>query len=386
MPLNILTACTSRAWGGMEMSLVQTSVRLRARGHLVVPLCGPDSPIETRLRAEGFAPEVFDLWSKVAPRQAWRVSRLIARRGIDLVHCDWSRDLFTLVPALTAHRRVPLVLQKHVGVLAAKRLWVHYALYHRVDRVIAISDVIQRNFRAMHPIDPAKVVTIHNGIDADRFRPDPAARARVRAELGFTEEHLVVGIVGRVTPAKGHREFVEMVVRLTGPFPNARFLIVGEATRGEEDEGHAILDGIAAGPLRDRVTVTGFRGDVPDLLAGMDVFAFPSHNEAFGLALIEAMATGLPTVSSDCDGVLDIVVEGETGLMVPPRDGAKLAAAAGALLGDAARRERLGRAGRARVLGHFTEERMAAAIDQLYAEALAARGSAAGNRPLARAV
>jgi glycosyltransferase involved in cell wall biosynthesis len=105
----------------------------------------------------------------------------------------------------------------------------------------------------------------------------------------------------------------------------------------------------------------------------MDVFAFPSHNEAFGLALIEAMAAGLPTVSSDCDGVLDIVVEGETGLMVAPKDGVRLADATARLLEDAALRERMGRAGRERVLAHFTEERMAAAMDRLYADALAAR-------------
>lgn len=195
----------------------------------------------------------------------------------------------------------------------------------------------------------------------------------MRAELGFTDEHLVVGIVGRVTPAKGHREFLEMAAHLAGPFPNARFLIVGEATRGEEDEGRAILDGLATGPLRERVTVTGFRSDVPDLLAGLDVFAFPSHNEAFGLALIEAMAAGLPTVSSDCDGVLDIVVEGQTGLMVAPKDGARLADATARLLEDAALRERMGHAGRERVLAHFTEEQMAAAMDRLYVEALAAR-------------
>jgi glycosyltransferase involved in cell wall biosynthesis len=379
MPLTIMTVCTSRAWGGMEMSLVQTSVRLRARGHSVVPLCGPGSPIEEHLRATGFTPEVFDLWGKVHPRQAWRLSRLIARQRIDLVHCDWSRDLFTLVPALAPHRHVPLVLHKHVGVLTGKRLWVHYVLYRRVDRVIAISDVIQRNFTERHPIDPAKVVTIHNGIDPGRFRPDAAARARVRAELGFADDHLVVGIVGRVTPSKGHREFLDMAARLAGDFPEARFLVVGEATRGEEEEGRAILDAIDAGALRGRVTVTGFRRDVPDLLAGMDVFAFPSHNEAFGLALIEAMATGLPTVSSDCDGVLDIVVEGETGLMVPPKDGAKLAAAAALLLGDASLRERMGRAGRARVLERFTEDRMAVAIDRLYGEALAARGRRRGD-------
>lgn len=373
MSLTILTACTSRAWGGMEMSLVQTSVRLRARGNDVVPLCAPGSAIEERLRAEGFAPETADLWGKVHPRQAWRLSRFISRRGIQLVHCDWSRDLFTLVPALAAHRHVPLVLHKHVGVKSGKRLWVHYGMYARVDRVIAISEVIHRNVVAMHPVDPAKVVTIHNGIDPGRYRPDPAARARVRAELGFRDGHLVVGIVGRVTPSKGHREFVEMAALLGERFPQARFLVVGEATRGEEDEGRAIVEAMSAGPAAGRITVTGFRRDVPQLLNAMDVFAFPSHNEAFGLALIEAMAAGLPTVSSDCDGVLDIVVEGETGLMVAPKDGARLAAATARLLADAALRERLGRAGRERVLAHFTEERMAAAIDRLYAEALEAR-------------
>ncbi|MBK7188998.1 MAG: glycosyltransferase family 4 protein [bacterium] len=374
MPLTILTACTSRAWGGMEMSLVQTSVRLRARGHAVVPLCAPGSPIEERLRAEGFAPETADLWGKVHPRQAWRLSRLIGRRKIDLVHCDWSRDLFTLVPALALHRRVPLVLHKHVGVLAGKRLWVHYALYRRVDHVIAISDVIHGNFIAMHPIDPRKVVTIHNGIDPGRFRPDPATRARLRAELGYAEEDLVVGIVGRVTPSKGHREFLGMAARLAGTHPRARFLVVGEATRGEEDEGRAILDGIATAGLAERVKVTGFRPDVPDLLAAMDVFAFPSHNEAFGLALIEAMATGLPTVSADCDGVLDIVEEGITGLMVPPRDGERLAVATARLLDDAGLRARMGAAGRARVLAHFTAERMAQDLERLYADAVARRG------------
>ncbi|MBK7672419.1 MAG: glycosyltransferase family 4 protein [bacterium] len=374
MPLTILTACTSRAWGGMEMSLVQTSVRLRARGHAVVPLCAPGSPIEERLRAEGFAPETADLWGKVHPRHAWRLSRLIGRRKIDLVHCDWSRDLFTLVPALALHRRVPLVLHKHVGVLAGKRLWVHYALYRRVDHVIAISDVIHGNFIAMHPIDPRKVVTIHNGIDPGRFRPDPATRVRLRAELGYADDDLVVGIVGRVTPSKGHREFLEMAARLAGTHPRARFLVVGEATRGEEDEGRAILDGIATAGLAERVKVTGFRPDVPDLLAAMDVFAFPSHNEAFGLALIEAMATGLPTVSADCDGVLDIVEEGITGLMVPPRDGERLAVATARLLEDAGLRARMGAAGRARVLAHFTAERMAKDLERLYADAVARRG------------
>ena len=100
MPLTILTVCTSRAWGGMEMSMVQTCANLRARGHAVVPVCGPLTVTDERLRGHGFAPVTANLWSKVHPHQAWRLSRLMRDRGVQVVHCDWSRDLFTLVPAL----------------------------------------------------------------------------------------------------------------------------------------------------------------------------------------------------------------------------------------------------------------------------------------------
>lgn len=373
MALTIMTVCTSRAWGGMEMSFLRTTVRLRSRGHAVIPVCGPASTLLENLRKEGFAPVVADLWGKLHPRESWRLGRLVARERVDIVHCDWSRDLFTLVPALAGAPRVPLVLQKHVGVIAGKRLWVHHVIYRRVDRVVAISDVIRANFAAMHPIDPRKVVLIHNGIDPGRFRPDAAVRARVRRELGLGPEHLVVGIVGRVTRGKGHLEFLEMAGHLADEFPAARFLIVGEPTRGEEAEGSQILARLDDRRLRDRVIVTGFRTDVADLMAAFDVFAFPSHAEAFGLALIEAMATGLPTVSSNCDGVLDIVEEGITGYMVPPRNWEELATATAGLLRDAELRSRMGHAGRERVLAHFTEDRMFRAFEDLYLEAIGSR-------------
>jgi glycosyltransferase involved in cell wall biosynthesis len=361
----------------MEMSVVQSAAKLRERGHAVLTVCAPGAPIEARLREAGFAPHLANLWGKVHPRHAWRLGGLVRDGGVEIVHCDWSRDLFTMVPALWRAPRVPLVLQKHVGVMRAKRLPVHHVLYRRVDRVVAISNVIGRNFAAKHPVDPRKITVLHAGVDLARFRPEPARRARVRAELGVAKEELLVGIVGRITAAKGHPEFLEMARRLAADEPRARFVVVGEPTRGEEAEGTAILARIDACGLRDRVLVTGYRDDVPDLLDAMDVFAFPSHAEAFGLALIEAMAMALPTVSSNCDGVLDIVVEGETGFMVPPGDPAALTAATRRLLADPELRARLGGAARHRVEERFSEERSYARLEALYAAAIAARTAGA---------
>jgi glycosyltransferase involved in cell wall biosynthesis len=375
MPMTILKICTSRAWGGMEMSAVASCTRLRRRGHAVLPVCGPDSPIHERLVAGGFEPLVANLWGKVHPLQARRLGAAIRDRRVDIVHCDWSRDLFTVVPALGGAPWVPLVLHKHVGVIRPKRLPVHVWLYRRVDHVIAISEVIRHNFVAMHPIAPEKVSVLHHGVDLARFRRDPSWRERVRAELGAAADMLLVGIVGRVTPAKGHLEFLEMARRLAAEDPRVRFVIAGEATRGEEAEGRAILERIEACGLRDRVIVTGFRDDVPELLNALDLFVFPSRAEAFGLALVEAMAVGLPTVSTDCDGVVDIVVAGETGLMVPPRDPERLAAAVRSLLADPGRRRRMGEAGADRVRHRFSEERMDADLEILYTRLVAERAA-----------
>jgi glycosyltransferase involved in cell wall biosynthesis len=375
MPLTMMKVCTSRAWGGMEMSMVRSSVGLRSRGHRVIPVCAPGTPTAIRLCDLGFTPVLADLRIKVHPLQAWRLGSLIQKEGVEVVHCDWSRDLFTLVPALLGARRTPLVLHKHVGVIRPKRLWIHHWLYRRVDMVVAISEVIRANVIAMHPIDPAKVTVIHHGIDLSRFTPDPQRRARTRASLNLAPDHLVVGIVGRIAKAKGHIEFFDMARSVAASEPRARFLVVGEPTHGEEAAGQAILDLIGRYGIADRVIVTGFRQDIPEMLEAMDIFAFPSRAEAFGLALIEAMAMGLPTVSSNCDGVLDIVVAGETGLMVPPRDGAPLAAAVGQLLASADLRARLGQAGRARAHALFGEDRMLRRLEELYADLIHRRAS-----------
>ncbi|MFO7654888.1 MAG: glycosyltransferase family 4 protein [Candidatus Krumholzibacteriia bacterium] len=373
MAWTILKLCTSRAWGGMEMSMATSCERLRGRGHEVVPVCAPDSPIAERLAARDFQALPFDLRGKFHPRLAWRLGNLILARGVHLVHCDWSHDLFSAVPALARAPRVPLVLQKHVGVIRPKRLPVHVWLYRRVDHTIAISDVIRRNFVAMHPVGAERVSMLHHGVDPDRFTPVPSVRARVRRELGVQDDEVLVGIVGRVTPAKGHPEFLAMARRLVADGLPVRFVVVGEPTRGEELEGQAILASIAEHGLQDRVILTGFRDDVPDLLNAMDVFAFPSHAEAFGMALVEAMAAGLPAVSSDCDGVVDIVVQGETGFMVPPRDAAALTAAVQRLVENPGLRRELGAAARRRVLEHFTQEGYERRLEELYGSLIARR-------------
>ena len=364
--LRILKVCTSRSWGGMEMSMATISARLRDRGHDVHPVCYTDSPIHERLKKLGFDPLTVDLWGKFHPFKAFKLSRYINRHDIDIVHTDYSRDLFTLVPALKWSKPTPLVLHKHVGTIRPKNLPVHPYLYRNVDYVIAISKVIEKNLLETHPLRPDQVGVIHHGIDMGRFVPDAERRAAVRAELGIADDEVVVGIVGRLQESKGHLQFLEVAQRILPEFPRTRFVIVGEATRGEDEKANAILDWIEKANLGDRLILTGYRDDVPDVLGAMDLFLFPTHSEAFGLVIVEAMAMGVPVISADCDGVPDIVEHGETGLLVDPRNVERLTAAVSDLLGNQDKLYAFGQAGRIRAREHFSEEKMCKEMEELY--------------------
>lgn len=297
-----------------------------------------------------------------------KLAQAVDENGVDLVHSHYSRDLWTIVPAL--RRRVPLILTKHLGTQKPKRDPLHRWIYRRVDHVVAISEVIRRNLLATHPLRPEQVSVVHHGVDLSQFAPEAIDRSQVRQELGLTPEHLVLGMVGRVQVSKGYLEFLAMARQIAAEIPQARFLLAGEASRGEASEAEMILAKIHEWQLEKVVRHLGFRRDVPRLLAAMDIFVFPSHAEAFGLALIEAMAMAKPVVASNCDGVLDIVIDQQTGLMVPPRHVEALSQAVRSLARDAGLRLAIGRRGREHVLQYFSLDRMLNAIESIYHTAL----------------
>jgi glycosyltransferase involved in cell wall biosynthesis len=223
---------------------------------------------------------------------------------------------------------------------------------------------------ATHPLRPEQVSVVHHGVDLSQFAPEAIDRSQVRQELGLTPDHLVLGIIGRLQVSKGYLEFLAMARQIAAEIPQARFLLVGEASRGEAREAEMILAKIHEWQLEKVVCHLGFRRDIPRLLAAMDIFVFPSHAEAFGLALIEAMAMAKPVVASNCDGVLDIVIDQQTGLMVPPRRVEALSQAVRSLARNAEQRHAIGRRGREHVLQYFSLDRMLDAIESIYHTAL----------------
>lgn len=356
--------------------------QLAQRGHNVTTITGSDSPLAHDLRAAGFQPLEFSQAGYFKPQSIARLYRYFASHPVDVVHSHYSRDLWTIVPALKSGRvksRLPLLLTKHIGTGKPKRDFLHRWLYQRVDYLIAISEVIRQNLIATHPLSSEKVGVIHHGIDLEQFSLDKISDRSVRQELGFSHEQVVVGMVGRLQISKGCLEFLEMARRVHHEYPQTRFVVIGEATRGEPRDADFIRAKQHELQLEKVVTFLGFRKDIPAVLAAMDIFVFPSHAEAFGLALLEAMAAGKAVVASNNDGVLDIVADGVNGLLVPPRAVAALTYACLRLVEDATLRQRMGQAGREIVEQKFSVQHMLERLEILY-ERLQARAALAAGR------
>jgi glycosyltransferase involved in cell wall biosynthesis len=346
------------------------STQLARKGYKITPVCYPGSPLDRDLQERGFMPLRLRLGGYFHPAAIRQLARWLDETQVDLVHSHYSRDLWTIVPALALSRCVPLVLTKHIGTQKPKRDALHRWIYRHVNHVIAISEVIRQNLLATHPVTPERVSVVHHGVDLSRFTPDENVRLAARQELGLAPEHLVLGIVGRLQISKGYLEFLEMARRLATEIPQARFLLIGEASRGEASEAQGILAKIREWHLENVVYALGFQREVPRWLNAMDIFVFPSRAEAFGLVLIEAMAMAKPVVSCRGDGVLDIVREGATGLLVPPRDVESLHAAVLSLAQNAALRLAMGQRAREHVLKFFALERKLMELESIYHKVL----------------
>ena len=258
--------------------------------------------------------------------------------------------------------RVPAVVNTLHGLYAmpddpfAKRAVV-YGL-ERLASVASDAELVQNPEdvpvlrRLRIPAD--RITLLGNGVDLDRFSPDPAVRREVRAELGFDEDEVVFGVVGRLVEEKGLVELFEVVERLRERHPDVRWMVVGP---DDPDKPDALDRGLVKRAEEAGVVFLGRRSDVERLYRAMDVFVLPSHREGFSRSGMEAAASGLPIITTDVRGCRQVVRDGGTGLLVPVRDPDALERAVVALAGDADRRGGMATAGRRLAEAEFDQRR-----------------------------
>ena len=253
-----------------------------------------------------------------------KLHRIIQARGIELLHTHLQEADFYGFWLKRLNPRLHWISTRHNTDAFRKRaFWrlVNASISHQTERVIAVSDAV-RDFVAAHERIPlAKLVVVRNGIDLSRFADRPS-RAEARASLALPEGDFVVGIVGRLSPQKGHHYLFEAAATLMTDIPNLRLLVVGEGQLKGRLQRLARTLGIA-----ERVSFVGFRPDMGTLYATMDLLAMPSLFEGLPLVLVEALVCERVAVGARAPGITDVIEDGKNGLLVKVGDVNELAAA-----------------------------------------------------------
>ncbi len=336
---------------------------MRARGHEVIGACADGKFLDVP-RGEGFRIVAVPFERRMSPLAHWRAFRFLVRlfreEKPDLVHAHMPISGF-LARLAAKWAGVPKIAVTCHG------FWFNYPgnfprrvvgfamewLAARVtDVFMTVSDEEAADARRLWICRGA--VAIRNGRDPAVFRPDPAARARVRAAMGVPEDRAVIVAVSRLVRHKGYPELAAAMREV----PDAELWVVGE--RLESDRGDDMVALLRAAGLGDRLRLLGYRTDIAQVLTAADVFTLPSRFEGLPMSAIEAMLTGLPVVATDIRGPREQVVDGVTGLLVPPGTVAPLAAALRRLTAESATRIAMGAAGRARAVEIYDEAKVLA--------------------------
>jgi glycosyltransferase involved in cell wall biosynthesis len=296
----------------------------------------------------------------------------VAAHNVDIVHTHNVRTRLVTAGALIGRRETRHLTTEHLLYRSGDRRGGQvYALLDRLslyipDRVVTVSQGMYHEIAALPMMNTKRLTPIQNAIDCDAFYL-PAERIASREELGMDPEAYLFGYTGRVTSVKGLDTLIKAFAVVLSSHPRARLVIIGD---GEE---RAALMSLAQDlGIAEAVVWTGFRQDIPRLLAAMDVFVQPSSNEGLSLSILEAMAAAKPVVITDVGGAREAVSDKETGLLVQPGSVEDLAKAMDSLLVDSSHGVTLGLAARESVSRQFGAARMAADYGEVYADLVCA--------------
>ena len=297
---------------------------------------------------------------------SWKIFRLVRHHKIDIVHTFFpASDLWAGPLAKLSGARGLISSRRDMGILRKRWHGPLYRLFRNVyDEVHAVSEEVRRYTIATDGTNPARTRTVYNGVDAGFSAVSPACNGQHRP---------VVAVVANVRPVKGIDVFLQAAALVHQRFPQALFRVAGAF--GTNPEGTAyqleLLELQRTLALQDHVQFLGAQSDILIVLKATDIFVLPSRSEGFSNALLEAMACGLPCVATRVGGNPELVVDGESGFLVPPEDPGALAEQIMALLADEPRRRSVGHQARQRVVSNFTSAVMSASVKASYQRILA---------------
>ncbi len=375
--MSILHVIEAPSWTGAMAQTLELVLGLSRRGHRVTLACTPGSILKERAERAGLDVVGVDLRSELNPIAIARLSLLGWRRHADVIHAHraHAHSLGLLAAIIT---RRPFVVSRRVSFRPKDNLGSRLKYCSRaVTKIVAVSRAV-KDVLVDYGVESERIAVVYSGSDPSRYRSDLDGSA-VREELGIPRDVPLVGKIANFYHGwKGHDTFLAAARAVAAEMPDARFVLVGHKT--DTEKMRAMVEDAG---LTDRVSLAGYRTDVPFVIAALDVSVnSPRSGEGLSGAVRESLACGCPVVATDVGGNRELVRNGETGLLVPPEDPGALARAILDLLRDRLLAERLAGAGARFVRENLTPQRMIDETERLYRDILnGRRGRSARRRP-----
>ena len=364
--ITILHFSNSLVRGGAEQYILTLLRGLDGQRFRQCLVCTP--PVAERMRPDvppGVELIALELRRPRQWRQALRLSRILRGRRVDILHSHlFYASLFA--SPLGKLCRVPVILEtphlrEHWRTGWKSHYWVDRAVGRCLDGYIAVSQANGRYLTNVKGLPPRKVTVIQNGSDLQRFNPAHVSPPGMRSALGIGEDDPVLVVAARLDHQKGHGVLLEAMPAVRAEFPGVRLVCVGDGSLRSELEARS-----RALQLEETVRFVGYQSNMADWLALGDATVLPSFYEGLPLIAIESLAAGRPVVATAVDGTPEVVVDGKTGLTVPPGDPARLSEAIRQMLRDAGMRRQMALDGRQWVLERFSQERQVRETGELY--------------------
>jgi len=362
--MKILQIIDSLNYGGAEILLLGLTRKLQKLGHHVsVAFCTP-GPLAKDFEQSGISLHHLSRLSRVDPFLLIRICKLIHELAPEVVHTHLFKSDF--------HGRIagylcgtPVV----VSTLHSNDTWAQKAILGRVygftarfsHRVIAVSEDVRAFHIKYTHISPGRIITIKNGIEIGRYTDTKEQGLALRKKMGIPESAFVIGIIGRLVQDKGVSIFLEAASIIKASYPNSVFFIVGDGVLRES------LTGFARDyEIEKDVRFLGFRDDIPDVLAALNILVFSSFREGLPLTLLEGMASSKPVVATKVGAIPSLLVDGETGFLVETNDPKAIAERCIDLLKTPSLMEDFGEAGRIRIEHEYDLDQMVHSTVGLY--------------------
>jgi len=370
-PFNLLYLITDLSLGGAQKVLIHIIEHLdRNWFHPMMVAClyGGDSPIGDDLRNMGIP--VYDLKMNKKWRLdgLWRLYKLLRTKDITILHSSlFHANMAARLVGTLDHTPIIITWRQNINIGSNFRDCTNKLTSSLDDHVVAVSENTRQIELRATGVPQDKVSVVHNCIDVARYELTKSLdRNKIRVDLVIPEDAFLLGVVGRLHHQKGLFYLLDALPIIKNSIEQVELLIIGEGDLKNDLEAHA-----------DSIGVSGFtrfkgpRSDIPEILSALDVFVLPSLWEGLPLALLEAMASGLPVIATNVGGIPEVVIDRETGLLIQPSNSQTIADAVLLLFNDPNLRIRLGNAGSAFVYAQFSAQTLVKELETVYKHLLA---------------